>query len=158
MRSCVIITAHLRNTVSGVLMSEVEEGLAVFGPIQSTLNNLELCHWSVWGGGGKMGKFMKQKSPKSSVLADNTQGFITMKQTKPRPVASAASYPITPAYIKLENLSIKKPKITLLANKGGQGVNERIFLKKHTPHLFCLGLHFGSKKDWISRSILENYG
>mgnify|MGYP003571741398 CR=1 FL=1 len=35
------------------------------------------------GGGGKSGKCIKQKSPKSILLADNTQGLITTKQTKP---------------------------------------------------------------------------
>ena len=33
---------------------------------------------------------MKQKETKSTLLADNTQGLITKKQTKPRLVASAA--------------------------------------------------------------------
>ena len=37
----------------------------------------------------KIEKFMKQKSPKSTLLADNTRGLITTKQTKTRPVASA---------------------------------------------------------------------
>ena len=45
-------------------------------------------------GGSKIGKFMKQKKPKSTLLADNTQGLITTKQTTPRPVASAAPRPI----------------------------------------------------------------
>ena len=39
---------------------------------------------------------MKQKEPKSTLLA-NTRGLITTKQTKPRPVASAAPHLITPA-------------------------------------------------------------
>ena len=38
---------------------------------------------------------MKQKKPKSTLLADNTQGLITTKQTKPRPVAFEASNLIT---------------------------------------------------------------
>ena len=42
------------------------------------------------GGGGKIWTFMKQKSTKSTLLVDNTQGLIPTKQTKPRPVASAA--------------------------------------------------------------------
>ena len=44
--------------------------------------------------GSKIGQFLKQKKPKSTLLADNTQGLITTKQTKPRPVASAAPHPI----------------------------------------------------------------
>ena len=51
------------------------------------------------GGESKIDKFMKKK-PKSTLLADNTQGLITTKQTKPRPVASATPHPITPAYVK----------------------------------------------------------
>ena len=39
---------------------------------------------------------MKQKKPKSTLMADNTRGLITTKQTKPRPVAFAAPHPITP--------------------------------------------------------------
>ena len=42
------------------------------------------------GRGSEIGKFMKRKNPKSTLLADNTQGLITTKQTKLRPVASAA--------------------------------------------------------------------
>ena len=38
-----------------------------------------------------------KKKPNSTLLADNTRGLITTKQTKSRPVASAASHPITPA-------------------------------------------------------------
>ena len=37
---------------------------------------------------------MKQQSPKSTLLADNTQGLITTKQTKPLPVVSATPHPI----------------------------------------------------------------
>ena len=45
---------------------------------------------------------MKQKKkPKSTLLADNTQGLITTKQTKPGPVASAAPYHITPADVRI---------------------------------------------------------
>ena len=44
-------------------------------------------------GVGKVGKFMKQKSPKSTLLTDNRQGLIT-KLTTPRPVTSAAPHPI----------------------------------------------------------------
>ena len=61
-----------------------------------------------WGGGGKIGKFFEIKQPKSTLLADNTQGLITTKQTKPRPVASAASHPITPAYGRKRKLWKKK--------------------------------------------------
>ena len=55
------------------------------------------CTWGckiwTWGcKGSKIGKFKKQKSPKSTLLAENTRGLITTKQTKSRPVA-----PITPA-------------------------------------------------------------
>ena len=45
--------------------------------------------------GDKIGQFMKQKSPKSTLMADNAQGLITTKQTQSRPVASAAPHPIT---------------------------------------------------------------
>ena len=31
------------------------------------------------------------------------------------------------------------------------------FLLCSYPSVLCLGLHFGSKKDWISRLILKNY-
>ena len=48
----------------------------------------------LWGV-GLIGKCMKQKEPKSTLLADNTQGLRTIKQTKPRPVASEAPYPPT---------------------------------------------------------------
>ena len=46
-----------------------------------------------------MEHFMKQQSPKSTLLADNTRNLITTKQTKLRPVASAAPHPITPAHV-----------------------------------------------------------
>ena len=36
------------------------------------------------GGGSKIGKFMKRKEPKSTLLADNIRGLIATKQTKPR--------------------------------------------------------------------------
>ena len=39
-----------------------------------------------------MGILGKLESPKSTLLADNTQGLITTKQTKPGPVTSAASH------------------------------------------------------------------
>ena len=38
---------------------------------------------------------MQQKSPKSTLLADNTRELITTKQRKPWPVALAAPHPIT---------------------------------------------------------------
>ena len=47
------------------------------------------------GGGDKIEMFMKQKKPKSTLLADNTRELITTKQTKYRPVASAAPHPIS---------------------------------------------------------------
>ena len=37
----------------------------------------------------------KKKPPKSTLLADNTGGLRTTKQTQLRPVASAAPHPIT---------------------------------------------------------------
>ena len=40
----------------------------------------------------------EEKKPKSALLADNTQGLITTKQTKPKPVASAAPHLIK-AYV-----------------------------------------------------------
>ena len=40
---------------------------------------------------------MKQKEPKSTLLAENTRGMTTTKQ-----VAFAAPHPITPAYVKLK--------------------------------------------------------
>ena len=47
-------------------------------------------------------------------LADNTQGLITTKQTRPKPVASASPHPITPAYVKrIIYETKKKPKSTL---------------------------------------------
>ena len=46
------------------------------------------------GGGGWYWKFMKRKSPKSTLLADNTRGLTTTKHNMPRPVASAAPHPI----------------------------------------------------------------
>ena len=58
---------------------------------------IDVCVWG--GGGGKIEKFKKKKkSPKSTLLADNTRGLVTTKQAKPRPVASAAPHPITPTY------------------------------------------------------------
>ena len=39
--------------------------------------------------GSIIGKLMKQKSPKSTLLGDNTQGLKATKQTQPRPVTSA---------------------------------------------------------------------
>ena len=56
----------------------------------------------VQGGGVKLENYKTQKNPKSTLLADNTQGLITTKQTKPRPVASAPPHPITPAYVKMD--------------------------------------------------------
>ena len=51
-------------------------------------------------GGGKLENLRnKKKSPKSTLLADNARGLTTTKQTKPRPVASAAPHPITPVYL-----------------------------------------------------------
>ena len=35
------------------------------------------------GGGGKVGKYMKKKGAKSTLMADNTRGLITTKLTKP---------------------------------------------------------------------------
>ena len=45
-----------------------------------------------WGGGGYnwFGQLMNNKTAKSTLLADNTRGLITTKQTKSRPVASTA--------------------------------------------------------------------
>ena len=40
------------------------------------------------GGEVKFENLWNKKSPKSTLLADNTEGLITTKQTKPRPVAS----------------------------------------------------------------------
>ena len=37
------------------------------------------------GGGSKIGKFMKQKSIKLTLLADYTRGLITTQLTEPRP-------------------------------------------------------------------------
>ena len=55
------------------------------------------------GGESKIGKIMKQKnSPKSTPLADNTQGSITTKQQSPG--QSPLQHPITPADKKLKNL------------------------------------------------------
>ena len=52
---------------------------------------------AAWGGGGvKLENLWNKKRPKQTLLADNTWGLITKKQTKPRPVASAAPHPITP--------------------------------------------------------------
>ena len=50
------------------------------------------------GGGNKIGKFMKQKknAEYQHTRVDNN------KQTKPRPVASAAPHTITPAYVKIK--------------------------------------------------------
>ena len=45
------------------------------------------------GGGVKMGNLWNKKAQINSV--DNIRGLITTKQTKPRPVASAAPHPIT---------------------------------------------------------------
>ena len=56
------------------------------------------------GGGIKIGKFMTQKKPKSTLFADNTQ---TTKQTKPGPVASAATHPTTPANIRMYQTKVK---------------------------------------------------
>ena len=55
----------------------------------------------LYGGGGKIWKFVKQKKTKSTLLASNTQGLMTTKQTKPRPVASAALHPITTVYVTI---------------------------------------------------------
>ena len=55
------------------------------------------CHLK--GGGGGIGKGNK-KCPKSTLFADNTWGLLTTKQTKPRPVASAASNHITPGQVR----------------------------------------------------------
>ena len=65
--------------------------------------------WNWRGGGGKLENF-ETKKPKSTLLADNTGGLRTTKQTKPRPVASVAPHPITP--VKLENLWDKCDVIT----------------------------------------------
>ena len=40
---------------------------------------------------------MRQSKPKSTLLVDKTQGLKTTKQTKPRPFAYVAPYPITQA-------------------------------------------------------------
>ena len=47
-----------------------------------------------FAGGRKIGQFHETKKPKSTLLADNTRGLRTTKQTKPKLVASAASNPI----------------------------------------------------------------
>ena len=51
----------------------------------------------LWGGGVKLENLWNKKKPKSTLLADNKQGLITTKQTKPKPVASRAPHSITPA-------------------------------------------------------------
>ena len=50
----------------------------------------------LYGGGGEVEKLIYEtKKPKSNLLASNTRALITTKQTKPRPVASAAPHHIT---------------------------------------------------------------
>ena len=61
-----------------------------------------------------MRKLMKQKEPKSTLLADNILGLITAKQTKLRPVATAAPHPITPAYGGVNGKIYENKKKTLL--------------------------------------------
>ena len=65
---------------------------------------------------------MKQKSPKSTLLSDNTQGLITTKQKKPRPVAYEAphcdyitmniSFPSTPHFPHI-NVSFPPPSLNI---------------------------------------------
>ena len=58
------------------------------------------------GGGGKIGKYMKQKKnkPKSTLFTDNTQGLITTKQTKLKPVASADQIEYRRGYLPIHGL------------------------------------------------------
>ena len=58
-------------------------------------SNCEKNPQKAWGGGGRGdGKIDEiKKKPKSTLLAENTRGLITTKQTKLRPVASAAPHP-----------------------------------------------------------------
>ena len=71
----------------------------VFCEFRSCFNNFDsqTPNWGqilreTGGGGGKIGTLRNTK-PKSTLLSDNTEGLITTKQTRLRPVASAA--PIT---------------------------------------------------------------
>ena len=60
-------------------------------PDATNSGNCPRC-WRAWG--SKITKIFETKKPKSTLLADNTQGLITAKQTKPRSVASVAPHPI----------------------------------------------------------------
>ena len=64
---------------------------AVYGVMWGWIGEIKGLIW-----GEKLENFWNKKKPKSTLLADNTQGLKTTKQ-KPRTIASAAPHPITPA-------------------------------------------------------------
>ena len=97
------------------------------------------------GGGGKIGKSMKQKEAKknTTLLADNTWGLITTKQTKPRPVASVALMFVNPP-----------PPFP-----GCEEAKVCHWIGYHSRNTDVkrVEFHFGSEKDGLYRYILENF-
>ena len=76
-----------------------------FGADGSTVRSIVApCMADLAGGGGKIWKFYETKKAYNQLCWMIThKGLITTKQTKPRPLASAAPHLITPAY-KIEKI------------------------------------------------------
>mgnify|MGYP003571762714 CR=1 FL=1 len=89
------------------------------------------------------------KLEKSTLLADDTRGLINTKQTKPRPVASAAPHPTTSAYVNAENIYIE--------------IDRRLYLAEavhYTINIVYLGLPYDPKKTVkldIYREFIEKF-
>ena len=137
---------HLSQTVGamGVATAFIETN-AVWRCAEDQLARcVVLGCYQAWGGGEKLKNLRNKKSPKSTLLADNTRGLRTTKQTKPTPVAFAASHPITPASkmkeILMKNIGekvlitnrmiwkYKKKKTTTKQQQ--QKINNKIIIKK----------------------------
>ena len=77
---------------------------------RQAVRNLQRSGYYGGEGGGIIGKCMKQKRDQNQ-LSVGWQHTGVENKTKPRPVASAAPHPITPAYVNLEYLWNKKARI-----------------------------------------------
>ena len=84
------------------------------------------------GGGSKIGKLMKQKqTPKSTLLADNTQGLITTKQTKSRSLLHRI--PSYSRILKLRNNHEANPKTQTIKSREEHNIQKTTLLQLKDP-------------------------
>ena len=82
---------HFSQTRTGLLWPLERIGLR-FEEQSPQKSPPQFRQWCWGGGGSKIEKFIKKIIQKSTLVADNTQGLITTKQTKPSRFCSTASH------------------------------------------------------------------